>query len=51
MLWVIFNPIYKDESDIKSGILVAQTVASWNQTVHWLREMDLLRRDGIFRAA
>lgn len=31
--------------------LVAQTVSSWNQIIHALGQMDLLRRDGLFRAA
>jgi hypothetical protein len=36
---------------VKKEGLVAQTVAGWNQIVTGLREMDLLRREGLFRAA
>jgi hypothetical protein len=31
--------------------LVAQTVASWNQTMKCLQQLDLLRREGMFLAA
>lgn len=33
------------------NFLVAQTVGSWNRTLTWLHEMDLLRRAGSFRVA
>jgi len=36
---------------VKKEGLVAQTVSSWNQIIHGLAQMDLLRRDGLFRAA
>ena len=39
---------------MRSGVvrkLVAQTVSSWNHIVHSLQQIDLLRREGLFRAA
>jgi len=35
---------------IDSG-MVAQTVGSWNQIVCTLHELEVLRREGLFRAA
>lgn len=32
-------------------LVVARTVSSWNQTVTWLQEMDLLRHAGVLRVA
>jgi hypothetical protein len=36
---------------VKKEGLVAQTVSSWNQILHSLQKIDLLRREGLFRAA
>ena len=45
----MFNDLQPEE--FQNPHLVAQTITGWNQTVNWLREMDLLRREGLFHAA
>jgi hypothetical protein len=36
---------------LDSWELVALTISSWNQILQSLQQMDVLRREGLFRAA
>jgi hypothetical protein len=46
---LLFNGMQINE--VKNSGLVAQTVFSWNHIIQGLTQMDLLRREGLFRAA
>jgi hypothetical protein len=45
--------VYCSNSIIRMKVrkLVAQAVLGWNQILHSLQRIDLLRREGFFRAA
>jgi len=45
----IFNGIQTDR--VENSGLVAQAVTGWNHILHSLQQIDLLRREGLFRAA
>jgi hypothetical protein len=38
-------------NEVENAGLVAQTVLGWNQILYSLQRIDLLRREGFFRAA